>query len=212
MKKLLLSLTILLGLCVGAQAQCIAVGGINNVPQPGMVCLSEPIAPTFIATGIGIVPAASATDIACITGSASQIVRVQAIRVSGTGTAITIPVIIKKNASADSGGTAAVTTALPVPGRLDSSIGAAPTATTISYTANPTINDTTPLVVDVQNLFLAATTTSTAMPGVLFDWSGRTFSEAPTLRGVAQQLCVSLNATSPTALINVSFRWTELVQ
>ena len=132
MKKLLLSTLLLLGLTLGAQAQCIAVGGINNVPQPGMVCLSEPVAPTFVATGVG--------------------------------------------------------------------------------TANPTINDTTPLVVDVQNLFLAATTTSTAMPGVLFDWSNRTFSAAPTLRGVAQQLCVSLNATSPTALINVSFRWTELVQ
>lgn len=214
MRKLLLALGFLGAFCASAAAQCIAVGGINNVPQPGMSCLSEPIAPTFVATGIGIVPAASATDIACLTGSATQIIRVQAVRVSGTaGTLVTVPVVISKHASANTGGTAATGTALPVPTRLDSSIGAAASATATAYTANPTIADSTPILVDVSNLSLNVTSALVGMPHVLFDWSSRTFSEAPTLRGIAQQLCVNLNGTSPSSgLVNVSFRWTELTQ
>lgn len=190
-----------------ASAQCVSFGGINSVPQVGVTCLSEPTAPTYSATGIAIVPAATATDIACITGSATKVIRVQAIRVVGTGTAITIPVVITKHVSANTGGTATTGTALPVPYPVDSTFPAA-TATTTAYTANPTIPDTSPGLIDAQFLPLAATTTSTA-GNLTFSYLDRLYMATPVLRGVAQQLCVNLNGTSPTASLTVSFRWTE---
>lgn len=210
MKRILLTLALVGGLSSPAFAQCVAVGGVNSVPQVGVNCLSEPTVDTYAATGIAIVPAASATDIACITGSATKIIRVQVIRVVGTGTAITIPVVITKHASANTGGTATTGSAIPVPYALDSTDAAA-SATTVAYTANPTIADSTPGFIDTQFLGLAATTTSTA-GNVTFNYGDRNFMEAPTLRGVAQQLCVNLNGTSPTASLTVSFRWTEATQ
>lgn len=210
MKRLLLAIALLLALPGLASAQCVGVGGVNTVPQTGVSCRSEPTVDTYSATGIAIVPAAAATDIACITGSATRIVRLQSIRVSGTGTAITIPIVIAKHATANTGGTAATGTALPAPYALDSTDLAA-TATTTAYTANPTITDSTPGLIDVQFLGLAATTTSTA-GNVYFTHEARNYQEALTLRGVAQQVCVNLNATSPTASLSVSFRWTEAPQ
>lgn len=212
MKKLLLGLAGLLLATCGAEAQCISVGGVNTVPQVGVSCLSEPTVDTYAATSVGLVPAAAATDIACLTGSATRVVRLQAVRVSGSGTAISVPVLIMKHASANTGGTAATSTALPVPYALDST-DATVTATTTAYTANPTIADSSPGIIDNGNLGVVATTVGAAVqPYLLFDYSSRNFSEAPTLRGVAQQICVNLNGTTPTALLNISFRWTEAPQ
>src|ERR1700676_5128655 len=107
MRKALLSLGFLLGLSAPAWAQvpCIGVGGVNSVPQVGISCAQEPTVTTYAATGVGIVPAASATDIACIAGAAGKVIRLQQIRISGSGTAISVPVLIRKNASLDTGGT-----------------------------------------------------------------------------------------------------------
>ncbi len=212
MKKLLLLFGLLLWLPSAALAQvsCVGVGGVNTVPQLGVDCVQEPATLSYAATGIAIVPAASATDIACITGSATRVVRVQQVKVNGTGTAITIPVVLTKHAAANTGGTAGTTVAIPVPYPLDST-NAAATATTNSYTANPTITDSTPGVIDIQWLGLAATTTSTA-GNTTFTYWDREFMQAITLRGIAQQLCVNLNGTSPTASLAVSFKWTESVQ
>lgn len=213
MKKLLLAsgLALFWG-ALPAQAQCIAVGGINNVPQPGLVCASEPIAPTYAATAVGIVPAASATDIACLTGSATKIVRLQTVRVNGSGTAISVPVLLKMNLVADTGGTATTGAAIPVPYAIDST-NVAVSATAVAYTANPTITGTAGIL-DSGNLGVVAATVGAAVQpgGVTFDYSARSYNQAPILRGVAQQFCVNLNATTPTALLNVSFKWTELGQ
>lgn len=212
MKRLILALGLWLGFAASAAAQCIAVGGINNVPQPGMSCLSEPTIATYGATAVGVVPAAAATDIACLTGSATRTIRLQLVRVNGSGTAISVPVLLMKRASADTGGTATTGTAIPVPYALDSS-NAAVSATAVAYTANPTLVDAAPGILDSGNLGLVATTVGAAVQSnVVFDYLNRTNSQAPILRGIAQQFCVNLNATSPTALLNVSFRWTESPQ
>lgn len=212
MKRLCLILALLLGGTIATQAQCVAVGGINSVPQPGVLCASEPSVPTYVATSVGLVPASAATDIACLAGNASKVIRLQSIRISGSGTAISVPVLIRKNASLDTGGTAATSTALPVAYPLDSNF-AASVATLIAYTANPTVNDTTPGIVSNGNLGLVATTIGASVqPYVLFDYQERMYSAAPTLRATAQQICVNLNGTSPTALLNVTFRWTEAAQ
>lgn len=208
----------LLGFTAPATAQtsfnggCSAAGGINSVPRNGVSCPSDSIAPTYMATSIGLVPASSATDIACITGNATSIVRLQQIRVSGSaGTLVSLPVVITKHASANTGGTAATSTALPVPYRLDS-LNPAPLATTTAYTANPTIADSTPGIIDAGTMTLNVTTTTGGAP-LAFSWTTRAYNEAPVLRGVAQQVCVNLNSVSVSSgVLSVSFLWTEQSQ
>ena len=214
MRKALLIVGFLLGLSAPAWAQvpCIGVGGVNSVPQVGISCAQEPTVTSYAATGVGIIPASAATDIACIAGATNKVIRIQAIRVSGSGTAISVPVLIRKNASLDTGGTAGTGTVLPVAYPLDSA-NAAASAVLVSYTANPTINDAAPGIISSANLGLVATTVGAAVqPYVLFDYDTRLYSQAPLMRKTTEQICVNLNGTSPTALLNVTFRWTEAAQ
>lgn len=209
-KKLLLALGLYFGLTAFTSAQCVGVGGVNNVPQPGIVCAQDSIVPTYVATGIGIVPAAAPTDVACITGSATKQIRVHRVEIGGTaGTAINIVAALHKHVSANTGGTAATLLALPVPYKIDSAF-AAPSATTTAYTANPTIADATPGVVAARTVFLPATGTAVRGNSEVFDFTGQGASP-PVLRGIAQQLCVNLGAvTTPSSgLMAVSFQWTE---
>lgn len=215
MKRILLALALVGGLASPAFAQCVAVGGVNNVPVTGLNCQSEPSVATFGGMGYGIVPAASATDVACITGSATKVVRVQSVRVSGTaGTLVTLPVLLNKHTVANTGGTAATTTALPVPVSFDTTTAttASATATLTAYTANPTIDST---ALEVDGMVASFNVTSALVNGsqALFDYRNRNFMEAPTLRGIAQQLCVNLGGISVSSgLLAVAFSWTEAGQ
>lgn len=217
MKRLLLIGTMLGAMCAPAFAQtsfnggCVGVGGVNTVPRNGVSCPSDSVAPTYGATGIGIVPAASATDVACITGSATSIVRLQQIRISGSaGTLVSLPVVITKHASANTGGTAALTTALPTPYKFDS-LNPTNGASTTAYTANPTIVDAAPGIIDAGVVTLNVTTVAGGTP-TTFSWTTRAYNEAPVLRGIAQQVCVNLNGISVSSgLLAISFMWTEQV-
>lgn len=212
MKRLLLSLGLLFGFAGLAHAQAPACGGVNFVPQPGLVCIIDSTTPTYVATSIGLVPGAAPTDIACLTGSATKTVRVKEVRVSGTaGTAINIIAVLRKNVSADTAGTPATSTALPVPYALDTTFPAV-SATAIAYTANPTVNDAAPGLISAQTVFLPVTSTATAGTPAVFYWdAGGPATSSPTLRGIAQQVCVNLNGvTAPSSgLMTVSFMWTE---
>lgn len=214
MKRTLLTIGLWLGLTTLAAAQCAQVSGINSVPVPGITCASEPIATTYGATSVGLVPvAAGPTDMACITGSATKVVRVQYVRVSGSGTAISIPILLMKRASANTGAASALTTALPVPYALDSTNTAATATTQAWITANPTIVDTSPGILDAANLGLVATTVGAGVAtSVIFDYTARNFNQAIVLRGIAQQLCVNGNTIAQTSLLNITFRWTEAAQ
>jgi hypothetical protein len=195
----------LLGLCAPAFAQ------VNAVPQVGLTTAYLP-KNTYSSSFFGLVPGASATDVVCIAASSTKTVRVQRITIGGTGTAVSLPISVVRRASLDTGGTAATSTALPVAYALDSA-NAAASAIVTAYTANPTINDTAPGILDNGNLGLVATTVGAAVqPYVLWDYAERNFAQAPLLRTAAQQFCVNLNVTSPTALVNVTFRWTEAPQ
>jgi hypothetical protein len=111
-------------------------------------------------------------------------------------------------------GTPATGTALPVPYAVDSN-DAAPKATTTAYTANPTINDATPGLIDAANLVLGKTdgTNGSGQPYTVFEYGPQRYMEAPTLRKTTEQICVNLNGTSPSSgLANVTFRWTEAAQ
>lgn len=212
MKRIILSLGLLLGLTVSAFAQCVGVGSINNAPPPGINCQTEPVITTYAAMGYGIAPAASATDVACITGSATKVVRVQKVKVSGTaGTLVTLPILLTKHTVANTGGTPAATTALPVPYPLDST-NAAASATTTAYTANPTV-DSTAGRIDAVTASFNTTAALVNGPAAVFDYTGQRYSQAPVLRGVAQQVCVNLGGISVSSgLLAVSFEWTEAAQ
>lgn len=213
MRKLLLALPFLLAATLGANAQCVAVGGVNSVPQTGVNCPSESAIPTYAATSVALVPvAAGATDFFCIAGSATKVVRLQEIRVYGTATTIvTVPLLVMKHTSLDTGAASAVGTQIPVPYTLDSS-NVAVTATTRAWiTANPTIVDSAPGIIGSANLQLnlpAAVSTP-----ALFDWKERNYMEAPTLRGTAQEVCLNLNTTAVVAgLLYATVTWTEAAQ
>lgn len=218
MKKLLLLITALAcwGLTSPASAQtnlgqgCVN-SGVNGIPQPGQNCLIESVVYTYAATSVALVPAASATDLACITGSATKVVRLLSVRIGGTATtAVSTPVLLTKHATANTGGTAATGTALPVPYKLDSS-DATPTATTTAYTANPTITDSSAGIIDASSgSFSLATGSSTSQQ---LNYFTHIYNEPPTLRGIAQQICVNLNGVSVAGgSLTIAFFWTEQPQ
>lgn len=210
--RYLLAIIALLGLATAAQAQaiqpCIGVGGVNTTPQPGVVCAMESTMPTFSASVSGFAAASTATDVACLTGSASRVVRLQRVLVTGSAAStIAIPVSLFLRTAADSAGTAVVMT----PFSMDTNNTS--TVSNVQYfTANPTINDTLQAQVDVAQILLPTTTTS-AYGITPFDYSVALNSQGPVLRGTGQQLCVNFNKTSPsTSLVNINFRWTEFPQ
>lgn len=220
MKKLLFSLALLcapflFGGAAQAQVPCVGVGTVVNVPQFGVNCQQIPAINTFAASGIALAPAASATDLVCIAGKAGTVLRVQKITVSGSAaTAVNLPLQITKNAVADTAGTQNTGTALPVNYSLDPNVAATVSiATWQSNTTNPTINDTAPGIIDVQQTNFPLTGTDTNHAASIFDWSSTLLSMQPTLRSVAQQICVNLNAvTVTTGKINISYKWTESAQ
>lgn len=213
MNRILLSLVALVALATTAQAQvpCVGVGGVNTVPQVGISCQQEFSIPTYHATGVAIAIGTAPTDVACITGSATKVIRLKKVRLSGTaGTAININTFLTKHTIANTGGTPATGTALPTASPNDSTFAAA-SATLQAYTANPTV-DASAIVVNGATLFLPVTTTAGNSTGVIFDWStGGIAISPPVLRGIAQQYCVNFNGvTAPSSgVLNVEWVWTE---
>lgn len=204
MRKLLLALTLLF-------ISDTALG--QPVPQVGVTWGYVPKV-TYSAAFIGLVPAASATDVICLAGSASKSVRLQNIRLSGsTSTLVTLPVTLLRRVIANSGGTAASTTANPANtiSKRDTTFATA-TAVPIAYTANPTINDTSPTYIDSQSLTLVVTTAGTVTVPLFFDYGKdvENLLMPPALTGVAAQFCLNFNAVTVAAgLLNGSITWTE---
>lgn len=188
-----------------------ATAQVNSVAQTGVIRAYAP--PTTYSAGfIGLVPAAATTDLLCIAGSATKTIYVQSIRLGGSGTAISVPATLLKRATADTGGTAATTTANPANNISKRDSGnAASTATVIAYTANPTINDATPTYIDSLQLGVVATTVGAPSASVTFNFASNNADllQPLTLRGVAEQACVNLNGTSATALLSGSITWIE---
>lgn len=209
MKRLLLLLALLAS---PAAAQ------VNVVPQAGLTWGYVPRA-TYSSAFFGLVPVTAGTDVICIAGSASRTVRLQRITIWGTtATAVqTLPLNLVRRATADTGGSAATTTANPGVTtqitRRDTSVAGTATAVLISYTANPTINDAAPTYIDSQLLTMpVVTSVATASPAdFFFARDVENLLSAPTLYGVAQQICVNINAATITnaSLWNGSIVWTE---
>lgn len=202
----------LLGLALVGALAAPAFGQVNVVPQVGLIT-SILKKSTYSSVALALPPAASATDIACIAGSATKTVVVRRVSISGTaGTLVTAPFTLVRRASVDSGGTAATTTANWANNiaKHDTLSGAA-TATLISYAANPTINDTSPTYLRSDELTLPVTSAGTVVRPLIWEPDiPFTFAQGYVLRGVAQQLCINLNAVSVSSgLLHASITWTE---
>jgi len=200
-----------------ALAASAAFSQVNVVPQIGITTGYLP-KNTYSAGFIGLVPAASATDLTCISASASKTVRVVEFRISGSaGTAVGLPITALRRTSLDTGGTAATTTANPANTIISHDTTVAPnssaTATLIAYTANPTINDTSPTYLDSQQVNFPTTAAGSGSvaglfnPGLYIEDNVQTWSLQ---KGTNQQICVNLNGISiSSGVLTGKWTWTE---
>jgi len=208
-------------LILAAAALILALGGfaasqVNVVPQIGVIS-GVISANTYSATAVGLVPAASATDIYCINGSTKRNIHLRRFIFSGSaGTAITTPVLINYNHSLDTGGTPASGKALPVATPLVPTNPASTSSAQVSYTANPTVNDASPNLMGAVAPTFALTTTvnlpveldfgSGAGGGISFNQS----IDIPKASTVVAQVCVNLNGVSiSSGSLTIYTEWTE---
>lgn len=197
---------------VGAASVALAQ---NTVPQVGVISnvANSVYKATYSSATVALPPAASATDIACIAGSATKVIKVQKITASGSaGTLITVPVYLALRTAVNTGGTAATTTAdwANNIAKNDTS-NPANTAVLIAYAANPTITDSAPKYVRAGNLTVPVTSAGTSTVPLVWDFGDPLGGSQPlTLRGAAAQACINLGGTSiSSGLLSLSITWTE---
>lgn len=200
-------------IAVGLLAPLAAQAQVNVVPQVGQIN-SIVKSQTYAAVSRGLAPAASATDLFCISGSASRSISVKRIEISGTaGTLVTAPFTLVRRVTLDSGGTLATGAALPV-GTAMLSTNAASTATLAAYTANPTVNDSSPTYFRSQWLTLPVTSAGTSVRPIVWDFSTSQDILAQGLDiakgNTTYQYCINLNGVSVSSgLIDINILWTE---
>ena len=214
MRKILLFALLALGLgaSVPVQAQSPLGCGVNYNPVIGINCANIR-QQTYSAVARGLAPAASATDIFCISGSTTKNIVIDRVAISGTaGTLVTAPFTLLRRVSLDTGGTPATGAALPV-AAPHSTNNAAATAVLVSYTANPTIVDTSPLYFRSNWATLPTTAAGTGVTPTVWQFGSSTelFDQRlDIIKGTAQQVCVNLNAVSVSSgLLDIAIQWTE---
>jgi hypothetical protein len=175
----------------------------SNISAPARMEVTPNTKATYVASGT-VVPVTGATDLVTIIGSATKLVKLIRIIFSGTilTTAINGSVSIVKRSTADTAGTSTAPTIIP----LDSN-NAAATAVLAAYTANPTLGTTVGTIWQSKYLYQPA---ATGIPTVLtIDFNQ--MAQTGTLRGVAQQLALNLNAVAfaSAGSVDYSFVFTE---
>jgi hypothetical protein len=158
---------------------------------------------SYAASG-AITPAATPTDIATITGSATKTVEIR--RIIFTSYATTAGVMtfsLIKRSTADGGGSSTSPTIPPLAN------GVAATATVLQYTVNPTSLGTSVGAVDTE--FAQFPAAGGATSRIIYDAGAATDTQPILLSGTTQQLAVNLNSgTLPTGGQGTyTFMWTE---
>lgn len=179
-------------------------GGSLSVNQEGL-------RNTYSASAVGLVPAASATDIFSISGSTGTIIRINRISISGTaGTLVTLPVTLVKRVSLNTGGTAGTGAAAPVAAKHYTG-NATSLATLTSYTANPTIVDSSPTYYRSRTLTMPVTTAGTSSS--IAEWVFGQNGGQPLILGLTASLfALNLNGISVSSgVVNVDIEWTEVL-
>ena len=130
-------------------------------------------------------------------GSSTKTVRLQYLEIDGTVATAAVygDVILKKTSTATSAGTATALTKTP----LDSG-SAASTASAINYyTALATAGTLVGTIGSKGAVFPITGTVAAQMGNVVFDWTNRQESQAPTLSGTAQCIEASFGTTTTNA-------------
>lgn len=162
--------------------------------------------PSFSAAAVALqLPVTGAGDAVCINGSATKLVRLKRVAITGTdSTAQTVTAALVLRSTANSGGTFTAPAVAP----LDRT-NLAGTAAVLAYTAVPT-SGTTIATVRAQSIPFPAAASATQYPPVVWDF-GTNNTQDIVLRGTAQGACVNFPAafTTAGAIVNVDVTWTE---
>jgi hypothetical protein len=181
----------------------VLVGLAQAAPMP---VISEGVKPTYHVTLADIIPAATATDVVTLCGSATKTIRVNRIQITADATAASVlDLYVFKRSVADTGGTSAAQTSVS-----HDSHDAVASAVVKLYSVNPTgLGTGILLVADHYALPAAATTGYPGVPWVE-DFGNRN-DKTVVLYGTAECLAFSLNGqTIPAGTgVYISFSWTE---
>ena len=157
---------------------------------------------TYNGAVVNLNAAASATDIACISGSATKLITVTNATFSGTttlGTSATYTIL--KRSTANTGGTSTT----PAPASHDST-NPAPTAVVRAYTANPTTGS---LVGNLRSMTVPLLALGGAQSATQLTFN-TLFGQGIILRGTAESLCFNQGGTTVAGNnINIDFQWSE---
>lgn len=202
-----------LGAALAALLTSSAFAQVNVVPQVG-VNSANLRQNTYTAAIHGLVPAASTTDMFCISGSTTKTIKIQRIELSGSGTIGSTPVFLNHNSALDTGTVAVAATYGPIAYKQVSSN---PTATAVvrAYNTtggNPTIGGTA-TIYRAGNLTVSPTATTTFAQDRLvwnFGTAVSAYNQPPTIPpSTTEQFCLNLAASSLTAVLSGSIEWTE---
>jgi hypothetical protein len=208
MKRLFLLIgLLLLGASAPAHAQNTPCG-VNFNPVIGVNCANIR-QNTYVGQILGLVPVTGATDVWCIDASATKSISIRRLELSGVATAATqVPVTFIRRNTVDTGtaGTPNIT--------ANNTGNPTSTATLVSYTANPTITDTTShQTIRAGYLLLGTAAVPTGFP---IAWNFGTAVDgynqgADLTKGTTQQFCINLGATALGGgqLLEGYVEWTE---
>lgn len=152
-------------------------------------------------------PAASATDVFTVYGSASKTIRIRRFTISGTNTGNTnANILVAKRSAVNTGGTSGAVTAVPV-----DSTNAAATATVLSYTGNPTTGTLVGNVI-TRLFFLASLSSLNVSTPVVFDF-GQEGTQALVLRGTSEGAALNMGGVNigvlSATVLYITVEWTE---
>lgn len=156
---------------------------------------------------------ASQTDILSIIGSASKIVEINRMTISGQATAnVFIDVSCQKRSTANTGSTPVLLTATPHDSTTPSAAAATSTCTTYTVT-NPTLGSAVGSGLRSFKLMLAKADGTGGFPPPIVDiLFGKDGGQAIALHGVAENFCINLGGVSAPAgtTLNITVEITEI--
>lgn len=173
------------------------VNGNKAQMGPGSIALlatGDNVNPTYWCSVLAFTPVATPTDILQIQGSATKVVRLKRIKMSGVATAAgNMPAQLLRRSSAASGSTPATVSAA----KADVNFAAATSIVTTMTTTNPTTG-TLVGVLRTGRIQMAADGSGVAANELVWDFSTR-FDSAGVLRGASDFFCINLNGAAVPA-------------
>jgi len=162
--------------------------------------------PTYSAASITYTPFAPSTDIAVITGSATKLVRIKRVGVSGRATAANqLDVGLYKRTTVDASGSPTALTAQ----MHDTTANPAATAVVQTFGAAPTITGTGSVLFRCQQSNVSQSGAGGAATPI--EWHfGDVNDQSMVLHGTGEQICINLASASMAGLVlNLFLEWSE---